>query len=132
MQTSEAERIGINQIAKVLPRGNDKSSDQREYLLSIRSIHALANSHQLCCFYYSMPCKRRSLDKWNTRSCMSCRKWQMMPLCCAVAAQYASLHAAIKMLHSRLALLMNLLAGMQKGMINNHLTDIQALLLAEQ
>ena len=31
-QTSEAERIGINQIAKVLPRGNDKASDQRASL----------------------------------------------------------------------------------------------------
>ena len=33
VQTSEAERIGINQIAKVLPRGSDKSSDQRELRL---------------------------------------------------------------------------------------------------
>ncbi|CAL8470813.1 g10355 [Coccomyxa elongata] len=28
IETSEAERIGINQIAKVLPRGNDKGTDQ--------------------------------------------------------------------------------------------------------
>ena len=33
VQTSEAERIGINQIAKVLPRGSDKNSDQRELQL---------------------------------------------------------------------------------------------------
>ena len=29
LQTSEAERIGINQVAKVLPSGNDKGTDQR-------------------------------------------------------------------------------------------------------
>ena len=30
LQTSEAERIGINQVAKVLTAGNDRSADQRE------------------------------------------------------------------------------------------------------
>ena len=28
VQTSEAERIGINHVAKVLPAGNDRSADQ--------------------------------------------------------------------------------------------------------
>ena len=30
MQTSEAERIGVNQVAKILPSGKSSGSDQRE------------------------------------------------------------------------------------------------------
>jgi hypothetical protein len=29
VQTSEAERIGVNQVARVLPSGNDSGSEQR-------------------------------------------------------------------------------------------------------
>lgn len=29
MQTSEAERIGVNQVAKILPSGKSSGSDQR-------------------------------------------------------------------------------------------------------
>ena len=44
-QTSEAERIGINQIAKVLPRGNDKASDQRASLMHVLG----TGSHAFTC-----------------------------------------------------------------------------------
>lgn len=88
-QTSEAERIGINQIAKVLPRGNDKASDQCESPSS--AAQALGNSMHTC----AAPVTE----------------------CCgpAVTAHYTSLHAAIKMLHSRLAILHGLLAKMSLG-----------------
>lgn len=60
IQTSEAERIGVNQVARVLPSGNDSGSDQ-------------------------------------------------------LSAHYSSLHAAIKMLTSRIAALHKILSQMSTG-----------------
>ena len=40
IQTSEAERIGVNQVARVLPAGNDSGSDQCEpSLTSYNAVH---------------------------------------------------------------------------------------------
>lgn len=37
LQTSEAERIGVNQVARVLPSGNDSGSDQRKQAIQSTS-----------------------------------------------------------------------------------------------
>ena len=62
VQTSEAERIGINQIAKVLPRGSDKSSDQRELRL-----------HQVYAFHH-------------TETNLFCNLWGKLALLCSCCA----------------------------------------------
>jgi hypothetical protein len=90
-QTSEAERIGINQIAKVLPRGNDRGTDQCKLIsLQLLSIFCAGGAHLTCLTWYRMDLH-------------------------AVTAHYRSLQAAIKMLHGRLSLLHILLKRSQTG-----------------
>ncbi len=87
MQTSEAERIGINQVAKVLPSGNDKGTDQRTPLPEEGAEHA--------CRWWSLP-------------------YLCVPTA-AVTAHFTSLHAALMMLTGRLSLLHGLLSTMAAG-----------------
>ena len=46
VQTSEAERIGVNQVAKVLPSGKASGTEQCTLLLSnAQLLHACASAH---------------------------------------------------------------------------------------
>ncbi len=87
LQTSEAERIGINQVAKVLPPGNDKGTDQRTCCIQDASRHVSLLMHMVLTHAMGD----------------------------AVTAHFTSLHAALTMLTGRLTLLHGLLRKMAAG-----------------
>lgn len=107
LQTSEAERIGVDQVAKILPTGANTGANQRACLLRLAPCLGLP---VLCLrppHLQASGAEPSSLPSALPRSPRSPRP--------AVTAHLSSMHSAINMLITRVGLLHQLLLKMQSG-----------------
>lgn len=97
MQTSEAERIGVNQVAKVHATGNPTGTDQRKHM-----IHQTFATR----IYVCIAALQQSV------TCLLC---QYVSVVLAVAAHLTAIQSALKMLTERIGLLYQHVQKMEAG-----------------